>query len=253
MSQYPSPYLPPNVMPQYGAPPPDLLKPGRRASVLMFVLGGLLTAVCLLDTVSTLATPTSEFAKQMQEMPGASQQLKFTAGQLKAVAIGMESLCILVGLSFAALGMGVRRGGKVSTIAAIVLTVVALAVLGIMLLAGVVFSLQNPLGVGMVCVLLIPTAILIWLGIWLIPAARALSGMSLAQQQYQAQYWQYQQNMQAYHQQQAPPTGYPTQAYPTQGHPPQGYPQAAAPPQAQPPQPPPAPPVDPNSPPPGTV
>jgi hypothetical protein len=45
---------------------------------------------------------------------------------------------------------------------------------------------------------IVPLGVLVLQLVWLISALRAGSQLAMAQQQYQAQYWQYQQNMQAY-------------------------------------------------------
>ncbi len=52
---------------------------------------------------------------------------------------------------------------------------------------------------------LVPFALILLQFVWLLAAKRARPNAALAQQQYQAQYWQYQQNMQSYGYGQQPP------------------------------------------------
>ena len=91
-----------------------------------------------------------------------------------------------------------RRGGIGSTVAALVLALVLLMILGLALLAMLILGLSQPIMFAMACLPGIPFAMLILLCVWLVGALRATRQTSLAQQQYAAQYWQYQQNAQAH-------------------------------------------------------
>jgi hypothetical protein len=203
MSQYPSPYYPPNVQPPYVpyTGPGDALAPARRASTMMFILGGLLTALGLCETIQAFVVKIDDVMKQEHQFLGNSSgaaQMPMTSEQLKIFLIVVSFLFIAIGVSFILLAVGVRRGGKTSTVLATILTGLIVAGLALTILLMLVASLQAPQALGFVCILLIPVALLVPLTIWLIGALRAQPNLSNAQQQYMAQYWQYQQNMQAY-------------------------------------------------------
>lgn len=120
------------------------------------------------------------------------------------------------GLAFIVLAAFVRRGGLPSIIISVVLIVV--------MLIGSILPLFDPTGVapGLCFTALVIVALGTLLAM-LIAAARASGRVTAARQQYQAQYWQYQQNMQAYG------TGY-GYGQPQPGMYPPGYQPAAPPP-----------------------
>jgi hypothetical protein len=201
--QYPSPYYPPSVQPPYVpyAGPADVLAPARRASTMMFILGGLITMLGLCETIQAFFAHMDQIMQQERQMLGDSssaQAMPMTADQLKIFLIFFSAMFIVTGVAYILLAVGVRRGGKNSTILATILTGLILAGLALMILLMLVASLQAPAAIGFVCLMLIPTGLLVPLVIWLIGALRALPHLASAQQQYLAQYWHYQQNMQAY-------------------------------------------------------
>ena len=119
------------------------------------------------------------------------------------------TIVMIFGVMLLALAFFVRRGGVVSTI-------LATFVVGLILLqqllsfAEAVVTPMNIDGMGNLCGSIITLGLFTLLFVWLISAARAAPKLKSAQQQYQSQYWQYHQNLQAY-------TGYPTQP-PAQGY-----------------------------------
>jgi hypothetical protein len=212
----------------YATPPasPDVLAVARRASLLMFILGGLtlIVSTCVLATI--IGLPAGELAEQMQKSAASTgQTMPFDADQLKVIFIGFLAVGVMVAIALIGLGVGVRRGGKVTTIISIVLTALMLGFLVLQIVHGLLFGAQSPTVLAGVCVMSVPFAIMAVLIVWLFGAMRAISRAGASQQHYAAQYWQYQKNMQAYaayaqHQQQL--------GYPTPGNLPQGY--ATAPP-----------------------
>jgi len=215
---YQPPYVPPNVVPYYG-PPIDPLRPARRASVLMFIVGPLLLACGVI--VSSMRwvipnVPPDQFRQLFQQM----QSMSHLSVEEFLSDIFREGVVItVIGLGYIVLAVLVRRGGRVPAILASMMTgLVLLSIAG-----GILFSITMLGSVQGVCQLVMQLAIAAVFGslmYLLIQAARASSGIKSAQQRYQAQYWQYQQNMQAYQMQaqQMPPnqiTGQPSTGYPT--------------------------------------
>ena len=199
MSQYSSPYLPPSITPSYGAPM-DVLKPARRASVMMFVMGGLmiLFSSCMIGVTFMFALIPPEqlqpLRDRVQSMANMSPEMLFRIAGALVLVIGM----LLVGMAFF-----VRRGGLVSAILSTVL--VGLIVLQqILSLLDALTTAKDAAGLGSLVASFIMFAAFMFMFVWLIQAARAAPKVKAAQQQYLAQYWQYQQQAQAY-------TGYPTQ------------------------------------------
>lgn len=227
MSQYPPPPQGPQppVNFNYYQPVADPLAPARRASVMMFVLGGLavLAGLCFAGIASQVTadmfagTPQAAQFEQIESQMGISLRTLFTI-------VGVVPL--VIGVIFVGLGILVRQGGFGSIITALVLTGVSGLAMGFFVIAGVFQALLggNPAAGGAVCVYGVPFLLLLVLFVWLMQAVRAASGVTgaaaaAAQQQYQAQMWAYQQQQQqAYGQQQQPqpPGGY-GQSYPTPG------------------------------------
>jgi hypothetical protein len=232
MSQYPSPYYPPNVPPPhmpYGGPV-DVLAPAKRASILMFILGPLLLCCggCLLSMPTLLANAPAD---QTQQLLDRVQSTYHAPPELVFRMMGI--IFLMPGLAFFILAFFVRRGGKVAAILSAVLAGVGLAFSVI----GLLVNFMHPTAdiVSGICLQGFVIAVLGLLLVWLIQAASQSSQIKAAQQQYLAQYYQYQQNMQAYAAQ-----GYHTQPQPGQGYAPPATPQIQPPP----------PPIDPPAPPP---
>ena len=211
MSQYPPPYSPPptHVGPYagpayagpYGPYGPDPLAPGRRAGVLMFVTGGLLLLLGACNAVQSAVLPAAQWEAQMQQQQSAMGQagsLPVSGETIRAVSLVVGVLMLGVGGTLIGLAVGVRRGGRGATVAALVLTVGLAAVFGLLLLLSVVAGTQVPIAFVMACLFVVPAALAGLQVAWLVAAARGLSGVSAGRDQLAAQYWQYQQQMQAY-------------------------------------------------------
>jgi hypothetical protein len=222
VSQY-SPYTPPDPA-AWGYVPGDpvleLLRPARRASWLMFVLGGILLALgaCCVG-VGALAPWDQLPPESLAQM----QQMESQAGvSVSALMIVMGVLSGLPGLVLLVLGFFVRSGGLGSLITALVVTALMLLVLLAMLLNAIVHAASGGAGVvdaaaGIGFVLLILAAFGLLLA-WLIQAIRQSGKIAAARQAHQMQYWQAMQQ-QAYHQIPPPPAPAPP---PPPGQPPVG-------------------------------
>lgn len=187
--------MPPNLGPYY-APPVDGLAPARRASLLMFLISGLLllSSTCMLCFPYWIKMLPPDQVDQMRHQQAVQQ----TQMPLERVAF-IEGLGMVgIGLPLLILGVLVRRGGRVATI-------VSIALVGLLTLISIVDLLNAfaaPSGPGIIVVFVLIAAVLSLLLAWLIQAARAVKSVAFTQQEaqrlYAAQYWQYQQNLQAY-------------------------------------------------------
>jgi hypothetical protein len=201
MSQYPSPYSPP---PQAYASnyayfnAPDPRGPARRASVMMIVLGSLLLVLglCVVGVGQMMrSTPLpAELASQVQQI---ESQTGVTLAGIMAVA---GVVMVVFSLLMIALGIWVRGGGLVAAVLSIIATSVALLMLSFVVLFGTIGALQrgNPQAFVQIFIWGIAWVLFLVQLILLISAARASGRVAVSQQQLHAQYWQYQQNMQAY-------------------------------------------------------
>jgi hypothetical protein len=198
MSQ--SPYSPPPYSQNldYFSPQGNLLNAGRRAGTLMLVLGGLILLMGLFNTISSALTPADVMMERQKKVLPADGQLIVSATVYKSMAVVVGVATIITGLILVSLALSVRRGSKTSTIAGIVVTSLLLLLTGLMTLVFIVVGLSAPAVLPLICVPGGATMLLIWQLIWLIAAARNTTALWAAQQQYQMQYWQYQQNAQAY-------------------------------------------------------
>lgn len=226
MSQYPFPYSPPpsgTEHLQYYSPPADPLGPAKRASILMFILGGMFMA-CGTCALGLVALPWDQVPpEQMQALDQLEIQLGIPA---KTAFIILGVIALTPGILFLSLGFFVRRGGKGASITATILTGLIL----VYLVYELIIALMNPgmmqgNGAGGLCLSGLMIGLFTLLMVWLIQAIKASSRVKMMQDQYQAQYWQHQQQQQAY--------GY--------GYPPQEPNSPAPPPPLQPP-------ADPNRP-----
>ncbi len=204
MSQYPSPYSPPPVPPNYGydfnyyQPQQDVLAPARRAGVIMFIMGGLLAIGGLCCGAVGALAPLDEIIRQnptLSSTPGVTPELM----QVSVIVMGV--LALLFGMALLILGYFVRGGGMAPVVTSIVL--VGMAVLGgaLVVVSGM-FQLQRGGGgpemfLGM-CIYILPLVLLIVLLAQLIRAAKMAPRIAMMKSQYQQQYWQYQQQQQMY-------------------------------------------------------
>jgi hypothetical protein len=195
LSQYPSPYTPPTPEPgyygSYGYP--DLLAPAKRASILMFVIGGLssLCGVCVLG-LGALVPMDQLNSPEMAEM---QRKMAEVGISMRALFIVAGIVMLLPGLLFTVLGFFVRRGGRGAIITSIVFTSLAILWFALNAIVTAVSSRNEPPSqvVGGVCVSGIALALTILLLAWLVQAIRNSSQIGMMAAQQQAQYWQYQQ------------------------------------------------------------
>lgn len=202
----------------YGSETSDPFSPARRASVMMFVLGGLLLLCGVACGGMGALAPWDEVFRQQPEL---QQQFPgMTTALIQAGVIGFGAAGFVVGMILIVLGYFVRGGGAGAVITALVLTsviVLALLLFSAIALVQGIMSGQAQMLAG-TCVYLMPLTLFGILLLFLIQAARAIPRVRQAQVQ-QAAYWQYaqqqqayQQSMQAYQQQQqqqppSPPAG----------------------------------------------
>jgi hypothetical protein len=233
MSQYPpSPYTTPNAYPaNYGFDPMGAyLAPGRRASLMMFIMGGLGFAcgICMglvgaFAPVATLLQQGGMDLAQFGDVGMPPEQF------LKIMYIVGGGMALLASLILIVLGFFVRRGSMVATIIAIIICGLGSLFLLVNTFTGlfeIVRQHSPQAALGLLFVLIALGAFVVLLT-WLVQAARGASALHTARAQYQMQYWQYMQQQQMYMQQaghgyaQAPPPRNPTSggsdAPPTQG------------------------------------
>jgi hypothetical protein len=196
MSQYPSPYSPPpyTQQPVYYPVPPDPLAPAKRASVIMFVLGPL-TAL-MGGCVAVLATAIDSVPMQPEQRQ-VIQQVEVKTGVPAHTLFMILGLIVFVpGILMFVLGIFVRRGRLGPIVASIVLTAIILAWFALNLIPAALHPTpEMALGICMGVFGFVAFGGQLAL---LTAAAKAAPHVRAAQQQLQAQYWQYQQNMQAY-------------------------------------------------------
>jgi hypothetical protein len=238
MSQYPSPYSTPYPQQQpagmgYGYDPAHTLRgPARRASVLMWVLGGLLLAggACcgVVGSIpfGQIEMP-AESRAQLEQLETQMQQLGLS---FRTIFIGLGAASAAAGIALVVIAFFVRGAGMGGVVAGIVVTsmfTLALAVMTILGAIGMAGTRQPSAFLGL-CLYLVPLALLVLLLVWLIQAARAAPAIRDLRAQQQSQYWQYQQQ-QAYYGQGGYGYSQPQQSPPQQPPPPPTSPPGADP------------------------
>jgi hypothetical protein len=224
---------PPSYGPYRQPPGGDGRAAAKRASTMMFVLGGLMALFGACGLAQSFTVSTSEFQammEQQQKVMPAGQQMPFSMETARTVGAVMQGLILFAGVVLIACGAGVRRGGRGAIVAGIVVSSFIALLVGAMVLMCALAALMMPLYAGFACLFAIPTALFGLQTFWLAQAARAGSAGSsndAAMRQYQAQLqmWYYQQQQQqAYMQGHSPqppaPGGYYAPQPPQQ---PQGY------------------------------
>ena len=201
MTQYPSPYhMPPYAMPSAAYDPASpLLAPARRAGLLMIILGSITAAYFLCNGAAFIVMPTDQLFAHSALPPG--QEMPFTPETLKKAGVIFSSFMLLIGIAMIVLGVMTRHSSSAAIVAGIILSSILALLAGLFVLVMLVTGLTAPLMFAFACVLAIPLALLILNLFWLAQALRAIPQLRAMQAQYQAQFWQYQQNQQAYAQQ----------------------------------------------------
>ena len=207
MSQYPSPYQPPQYQqPGYGYAPPqqDPRTPARQAGLLMMILGAIvvLCGGCMILIGAALPSLMSKMPpEQTQMIQDLENSTHLSAGTM---FIGIGIAMLVFSVLTIVVGALVRGGGLGWIITGIVITVLTL----LWLLLNTIGSLLQG-GLGAACFALLMIGAFGWLLILLIQAARASGKARNMQAQYQQQYFAYMQAMHQYNQ-----TGY-GYGYPT--------------------------------------
>ena len=251
MSQYPPPY-PPQQPSYYGAaapPSPDeMLRPARRAGVLMVVLGVLFVAGGLCFALVSYVLRTADFSgsPEGREVQQRINELESRfGGSVSGRFIVSGAVMLGVGALLGTLGVFVRAGRRGPVVGGIVLVVLLALLLALEMLrtiaAAVMLGMppaETAVGVSL-CV--VPLALLCVLLVWLVQAVRMAPHIDTARMQFQNQVAYYQQQQQYYQQpptQQMPAHQPPAQQTPPWAGPaagPGGYHQIPAPPPPAPP------------------
>lgn len=176
--------------------PGDLLAPARRASTLMFVLGGLALLAAGCTGMMAAANPFEQMPpEQLEAVRRAEAQLKMSARTMMAVSAGV----MLVGAGgYLAMAAWVRRGGSSAVITALVVTALVTFLMAVNTLSGVAQAGAGPEMAMSACVLLLATGACGLLLYWLFQAAKAAKAVDAARQQFAAQFWQSRQQQAAY-------------------------------------------------------
>jgi hypothetical protein len=200
VSQLP-PYMPPDPSAWgYFASNPEgqLLRPARRASWLMLILGGLLLAAgaCCVG-IGTLMPwdqmPPDSLAQmqQLEKQVGVSVPFLMTVFGVMTVVPGVVLLIV---------GFFVRSGGLGSIITGIVVTAIIILVLLVMLLSALERAASGQAGDAAMGLVFF-TVLLAGFGLllaWLVQAARQTGQLAALRQARQMQYWQAMQHQAAY-------------------------------------------------------
>jgi hypothetical protein len=150
------PYQPPQVQqpypyPQqgypYGSSAADPLAPAKRASILMFVLGGLSMIGGVCCGVMGAMLP-----QILAQQPEIQMPAEVTADMMQVGLVVAAGIVVLYGVAQVVLGFFVRGGGRAPAIVGLILT--GLAVLGLLVMAvSVIVGPQKPAEklIGAVC------------------------------------------------------------------------------------------------------
>lgn len=139
MSQYP--YQPPSNTPYgYGYYPQDplaaLLAPAKRASIIMFIIGGLMLPCGLLVPVAMQKADRSQMLPQQAAKVQQMEQQLTAVGWSLAQFYRVMGACVCVpGVILVVLGAVVRRGGMGSVVASIIFCGLMGLGMGLMMLA----------------------------------------------------------------------------------------------------------------------
>ncbi|MGH7214155.1 MAG: hypothetical protein ACREIT_05275 [Tepidisphaeraceae bacterium] len=200
MSQYPPPYSS-GYYPGY-PPASDPLAPARRASILMFILGGLMfvcgTCAGFASTVSQADLP----AEQASAFQQVETELARAGLTFRQAAIAFAILALAPGLSLIVLGYFVRSGGIVSIVLSLLVSFGLTLLIGFLVVSAAASGLgggRPELVVGLF-VWAVPLALLVLLDVLLVQAARRTGQVEVMRQQQSTQWWQYQQQQAAYQQ-----------------------------------------------------
>jgi hypothetical protein len=215
---YPSTYAPdysptyspgysPGYSPQYGfwpyylTPPEALLGPARRASLMLFLLGGLLLLAMTCMGASVIGETDEALAKGIEDMRQVSPEAAaiYTPQILRTAQGAMAVMIGLLGLTAIILGVVVRSGSRASSITALVLVVLPTLCVALLTLCTLVGGPAMFLAV--VAFMLIPFILSAMTISFLIGAIRAAGQVDAARRQMYAIHQHQQMQYQAYAQQ----------------------------------------------------
>ena len=210
------PYTPPAYPQPYAyAAPIDPMSKFRRASILMFVLAGviILFAGCmgLMSRLPFDELP-AESQQQLQQMsPEFTPELLAQALLIAAVMFFVPGVALIV------TGIGLRSGKRGWVVASLVVVSLILVLLGFSVLSSLVQVARNPSAICSLTLVLIPAALFVLLFVWLLGCYKAADSVQARGGNWQQQpgYWQYPQQQQPY-----PPQGGYGYGYPQQQQPP---------------------------------
>ena len=183
VTYFPSPYSPPDVPDWLAVGMPDeILRPARRASILLFLLGGLALACALIVFLFSMVPmdqlPPDE-RQQLQEIVAP------TGLDIKTYFHLFAGSAAVVGLILVVLGLFVRGGKRLPIIAAFIVTALMLMFLTVSIMIDASrmapLAMVPPIGLGILLVLL---------EIQLISANRNVGFARNMAMQYQTQLWQ---------------------------------------------------------------
>lgn len=198
MSQY-SPYSPPQF-PDYAVDPASFrnpLAPARRASILMFIFGGLALLCGLgMTLLGAVLTP-----QMMSQFPNAGElhAMESQLGMPMRLLLIVWGLFVLVpAILYIVLGFFVRRGGLVSCVLGLVLAG-GTSLVALLQIIGLVSQRGDPVALAFgACMVLFSLVLCVLLLMWLIQAVRAAPAAAAMRNQFNAQYWQSYQQQQQY-------------------------------------------------------
>ena len=206
MSNYPFSPTPPGPFgpnpSAYGPDSSEALAPARRASVMLWILGGLgiLCGVCITGTV--WAVPTDELLKRFQQSLTAEQRNQLGNMDLVLVARVLITVVCALGIVLAGVMLGtaafVRRGSRIAIgiamgpCALLLLWCLLLLVVNVVAMAAGTAPVTGIVDVFIWAMIALASGIT---GLWLIQAFGAARRVS-QQQLFAAQYWHHQQRQQ---------------------------------------------------------
>lgn len=210
------PYSGPQTQQPYGYDPyaaynpsGDALAPARRASLFMFIIGGVLTLCSFGCTGIGAMAPWQEVFDKSPEI--AARVPELTPDLMRGIFIGFGVTGIVISLGLVLLAYFVRRGSGAVIITSIILGGIAVIGLIVVTLSGIVQGATSgqPQVLFGACLYLVPLGLFGLMLFFLIQAARAMPRVAQAKSQqadmmsyHQQQQVAYQQAMQQYQQQQ---------------------------------------------------
>lgn len=172
----------------YGLPDPqaDLLRPAKRASLLMFILTGLMLSCGACFGLSSFV-PIDELEGEQRTQ---FEQFEAELGMPFSAAMGMAARMTLIpGVLLLILAILMRRGGMVTAIIALLVAVLMALVILVGAINGLLVAAQDPRGIVLLAMFAVPLVLLGPLIVWLFQAARNAPRLADLRMGQQAAYW----------------------------------------------------------------